>query len=76
MLTPTCAPLQDGNTSNWSTAELADILATWRAVAEDYAPFDVDVTTEDPGAAYLATNGIRVAIGGSALDCEYPALRA
>ena len=26
----------------------------WQRVAEDYAPFDVDVTTEDPGAADLA----------------------
>lgn len=65
-----CLCEQDGNVTSWSAAELADILAIWRAVSEDYSPFDVDVTTEDPGAAYLATNGIRVAIGGSCNDCE------
>ena len=27
--------------------------SVWQRVAEDYAPFDVDVTTEDPGAAAL-----------------------
>ncbi|MGF1740256.1 PKD domain-containing protein [Vibrio profundum] len=29
--------------------ELAVIQAVWQQVAEDFAPFDVDVTTEDPG---------------------------
>lgn len=40
---------RDGNPSTFSSSEHADIVAIWRAVAEDYAPFDVDVTTEDPG---------------------------
>jgi len=62
--------LQDGNVGSFSASELADILTIWRSVSEDYAPFNVDVTTEDPGAAYLATSGTRVAIGGSSSDCE------
>lgn len=59
---------EDGDPTTFSDGELADILAIWRAVSEDYAAFDVDVTTEDPGAAYLATNGVRAVIGGSSYD--------
>jgi hypothetical protein len=62
--------MQDGSPTTWSAAELADILAIWKAVSEDYAPWDVDVTTEDPGSAYLATNGVRAVIGGSYRNCE------
>ncbi len=29
----------------------------WRMVAEDFAPFNVDVTTEDPGIAGLTYSG-------------------
>lgn len=61
---------QDGSPSTWSASELSDILAIWRSVAEDFAPWDVDVTTEDPGDAYLAVNGVRAAIGGASSDCE------
>jgi hypothetical protein len=32
--------------------------------AADYAPFDVDVTTKDPGDAALLGIGVRVVIGG------------
>jgi hypothetical protein len=59
---------KDGSPTTWSAVELSDILAIWRAVSEDFAPWDVDVTTEDPGAAYIAANGIRVAIGGASTD--------
>jgi PKD repeat protein len=38
----------DGNPSAFSDAELQRIQNIWRRVAEDYAPFDVDVTTEEP----------------------------
>jgi hypothetical protein len=62
--------LQDGSPITWSAAELADVLAIWRALSEDYAPWDVDVTTEDPGDAYLATNGVRAVIGGTYSLCE------
>ena len=57
----------------FSTTELSNIVAIWRAVAEDYSPFDIDITTEYPGSEGLLGNsattggGMRVAIGGSAL---------
>lgn len=38
----------DGNPAAFSTAELQRIQYIWQRVAEDYAPFDVDVTTEPP----------------------------
>jgi hypothetical protein len=41
----------DGNPSTYSTAEVAYIEKVWRIVSEKYSPFDVDVTTVDPGAA-------------------------
>lgn len=39
----------DGNPSAWSTGELDVIQYIWQRVAEDFAPFEVDVTTQDPG---------------------------
>jgi PKD repeat protein len=39
----------DGNPSAWSTAEQDVIQYIWQRVAEDFAPFEVDVTTQDPG---------------------------
>lgn len=39
--------------TNFSDAELTEIQKTWQVVAEDYAPFDVNVTTQDPGAAAI-----------------------
>jgi alpha-tubulin suppressor-like RCC1 family protein len=38
----------DGNTSTFSDQEQRNIIEIWQRVAEDYAPFDVDVTTEKP----------------------------
>jgi hypothetical protein len=38
----------DGNTSTWSAAEQAVVREVWARVSEDYAPFDVDVTTQAP----------------------------
>jgi len=37
----------------FSNLELEYIQDMWRQVAEDYAPFDVDVTTEEPGSAAI-----------------------
>ncbi len=61
----------DGNPSAFSDLELSNIREIWQRVSEDYAPFDVDVTTEDPGVEALrktsATDlnyGKRVCIGG------------
>jgi len=40
----------DGNSASFSTAERTAIGEIWHRIAEDYAPFDVDVTTEAPAA--------------------------
>jgi len=39
--------------TNFSDAELTEIQKIWQSVAEDYAPFDVNVTLKDPGAAAI-----------------------
>jgi hypothetical protein len=39
----------EGDASTFTSREHEYIQKMWRQVAEDYAPFDVDVTTEDPG---------------------------
>ena len=42
----------------FSQAELDVVQEVWARVAEDYAPFDVDVTTEDPGTAALVRSSV------------------
>src|SRR5262249_9697043 len=39
---------QDGDRSTFSDSEIASITEIWTRVSEDYAPFNVDVTTVDP----------------------------
>lgn len=50
--TPTTQPAWDtgGDPAVFDAAERTAIQTIWQSVAEDYAPFDVDVTTADPGA--------------------------
>ncbi|MBE2286070.1 MAG: PKD domain-containing protein [Prosthecobacter sp.] len=62
-------------TTAFSQTELDNIYSIWQRVAEDYAPFDVDVTTQDPGLEALRKTttsdtqfGVRVCIGGSSYD--------
>jgi hypothetical protein len=57
----------DGNAASFSSGELAAIHEIWARVAEDYAPFNIDVTTIDPIAR---TNRVvaAIAIGGSSND--------
>lgn len=64
---------QDGDRSTFSDAELIAIQEIWQRVAEDFAPFNIDVTTEDPGDNFLAKTsdrdteyGGRLCIGGPA----------
>lgn len=38
----------DSDYYNFSTTEIDRIAESWRRVAEDFAPFDIDVTTEEP----------------------------
>ena len=47
----------DGSPSTFSAAEQDLIQSVWQRVAEDYAPFNVDVTTQDPGAAAITRSG-------------------
>jgi PKD repeat protein len=68
-------PYSTDTTSTFTDTELLAIQGMWQRVAEDYAPFDVDVTTEDPGVEALrrsgttdANYGIRVCVGGSSSD--------
>ena len=57
----------DGSPS-FSNAEKQIIIDTWAAVAEDYAIFDVNVTTADPGdAAIDRVNGADLVFGTRAL---------
>lgn len=47
---------QDGAPASFSTSELANIAEIWRRISEDFAAFDIDVTTEMP-AAFNSTTG-------------------
>lgn len=69
----------DGDPASYGDKEHAAIQEIWRRVAEDFAPFDVDVTTEDPGAANLLYDGpgddhwgMRMVCGGRAVDVLGP----
>ncbi len=53
----------DANGATFTDLELEHIQTIWQRVAEDYAPFDVDVTTQDPGDAGI--------IRANASDQEY-----
>ena len=65
----------DGNVNVFSNAELERIQFIWQRVAEDFAPFGINVTTQDLGADALTNTGgrdnqwgVRAAIGGSFSD--------
>lgn len=47
----------DSDIFSFSGTELARIEEVWRRVAEDFSPFGVDVTTEDPGDEILSAGG-------------------
>jgi hypothetical protein len=57
----------DGDASTFSDQELLNIQEIWRRVSEDYAPFNINVTTVDPG---NLNNQVvaKIAIGGSNAD--------
>jgi hypothetical protein len=69
---PIHAPAYDSNGDifSFSQMELDEIYAIWERVSEDFAPFDVDVTTEDPGVAkFTAGNqGVRLLVSTSTDD--------
>ncbi len=47
----------EGSSASFSENELQSIIAHWQHIAEDYAPFDVDVTTEEPPLDRLIKSG-------------------
>ena len=54
--------LDDDNTT-FNQAELNGIREVWSRVAEKYSPFDVNVTTVDPG-TYAFNETVRLVVGG------------
>jgi Ca2+-binding RTX toxin-like protein len=54
----------DGDKTTYSSGELADINEIWARVAEAYSPFNIDVTTQDPGNRADRVTA-QVLIGGS-----------
>jgi subtilisin-like proprotein convertase family protein len=65
----------DSDFSTFSAAEKLLIRSVWARVSEDFLPFNVDVTTEDPGVEALKNTGgtddqwgQRIVIGGASGD--------
>ncbi|MBE9200432.1 MULTISPECIES: DUF4347 domain-containing protein [unclassified Nodularia (in: cyanobacteria)] len=66
----------DGNPASFSSTELERIQYIWQRVAEDFIPFNVNVTTQAPtdindlikSGANDTRWGVRAVIGGSGLD--------
>ena len=48
---------RDGNVNSFSDSELIEIQKQFQHVAEDFLPFDVNVTTADPGVDALVRSG-------------------
>src|SRR5215210_4250208 len=58
----------DGSPTVFTEAERSTIISIWARVAEDYRPFAVDVTTQDPGdEAIRRTSSTDYAFGARAL---------
>lgn len=68
-----CYPYStDGNYVEFSVEEQQVIYETWLRVSEDYAPFDVDVTTEEP--TWTSTTGhalITEDVDENGVDCPH-----
>ena len=47
----------DGHSSLFSMDERTVIQLAWQSISEDFMPFDLDVTTEDPGTEALRNTG-------------------
>lgn len=62
----------DSDILNFTQSEINRIVEVWERVSEDFAPFQVDVTTEDPGAALFAqgNQAIRVMISTDVDDAS------
>ena len=53
----------DGKPATFSDVELENIREIWSRVAEKFSPFNLDVTTVDPG-QYVKGQALRIVIGG------------
>ncbi len=69
----------DGDATTFNDRELSNIRAIWQGVVEDYAPFNINVTTVQPSVLAPGTPiananrvALRVAIGGNASDWFAP----
>jgi len=67
----------DGSPSTFSDAERRVVIDVWRHVAEDFAPFAIDVTTQDPGVDAIRRTdsadqrfGTRVVVTPTVADCD------
>jgi hypothetical protein len=55
----------DADPTTFTDAERTVVIDVWRRVAQDYAPFDVDVTTQDPGQDAITRSGSTDALFGT-----------
>ena len=53
----TAAAYDTDGLATFSQAEQDVVQSVWQRVSEDYSAFDVDVTTQDPGAAAITRSG-------------------
>lgn len=58
----------DGDATTFSQQELNNIYEIWQRIAEDFAPFNVDVTTEEPP-SFEDGVAMRASIGGCPVCC-------
>ena len=58
----------DGDPSAFGTEERTAVQEVWARVSEDFAPFDVDVTTEEPAVGLLHRSDLRFTCGRSRVD--------
>jgi hypothetical protein len=63
----------DGNPAVFSDAERTVIADIWHSVAEDYAPFDIDVTTERPASFGPAVGHVMITRDTDANGANMPA---
>jgi reprolysin-like metallo-peptidase family M12B len=61
---------RDGDPSTFSQTDVDAISQIWAHVAEDFAPFNINVTTLNPGDFSNSSQNLRIAIGGTTFTSE------
>ena len=61
----------DGDPRTFSSTEIQRIEAVWEHVSEDFAPFNINVTTEDPG-TFANREAVKIVIGGDGAWSDKP----